>query len=79
MSADNGVRMSIGSFWFPYDERICVVARPWERDVALIDPVDFELIGTVEVGGRPSSAVVLRDGRVFARDAYAGLLLRSAT
>jgi len=69
-------RQFIGTFWFPSDERVCVVARPFSGDVVLLDPSSFEVIRTVRTRQQPLDAVVLHDGAVIARDWQSRRVLR---
>lgn len=63
-----GMRHFIGSFWFPPNEEVCVVARPFAGDVVLVDPTSFQIVETVRLGDQPLDAVLLRDRTVIARD-----------
>jgi hypothetical protein len=67
----------IGTFWFPQDERVCVVPRPFSGDVAFIDPHDFSIIDTVKTGSQPLEAVLLADGTLLARDWKSRALLKA--
>ena len=63
----SGMGKFIGSFWFPHDERFCLVPRPFSGDVAIIDPNTFATVRTVPLPEQPLDAVVAR-GEVIARD-----------
>jgi hypothetical protein len=65
----------IGDFWFPLDEHVCIVPRPFSGDVLLIDPSSFEPTGSVQTGGQPLEGVLLHDGRIIARDWHTRRLL----
>ena len=67
----------IGTFWFPLDERVCLVPRPMSGDVVFIDPATFEVIGSVNTGQQPLDAVMIGDGTVLARDWQSRTLLRA--
>jgi hypothetical protein len=58
----------VGDFWFPLDERVCVVPRPMSGDIVFVDASTFEVIGSVKTRRQPLDAVLLRDGTVLARD-----------
>lgn len=45
--------------------------------MAFVDPISFELTGELSLDGRPTDAVLLDDGRLFARDEFSGLLLET--
>ena len=70
-----GGRQFVGSFSLPWDERACVVARPFSGDVVVVDTVTFDVVGRVRLGDQPIDAVLLGDGRVVARDWDTGRLL----
>lgn len=74
----DGMGKYIGSFWFPSQENVCVVARPFSGDVVLVDPGLFRVLETVPLGGKPLDAVLLRDGTVIARDWENNQLLRAS-
>ncbi|MFN8037191.1 MAG: hypothetical protein U0V73_14785 [Acidimicrobiia bacterium] len=76
-TSEERVRLFIGGFWFPLDERVCVVARPFSGDVLLIDPTSFETIGSVHLGEQPVDAVLCADGTLVARDWKSRRVLRS--
>jgi hypothetical protein len=63
-----GVAHFIGAPSMPWDERCCVVPRPYKRDVLFIDTRDFRLIDILPMGGHPLGAVLLNDGTVVGRD-----------
>jgi hypothetical protein len=65
----------IGSIHFNADESLCAVPRAQLGDVLLIDTESFRTRRRVIMGGDPFEAVVLRDGRVFARSIGTGRLL----
>jgi hypothetical protein len=79
LQGDDPVRHQfIGSFWFPPDERLCAVPRPFSGDVLLIDPSTFAVVGQVQTGEEPLEAVVLGDGAVIARDWKSRRVIRVA-
>lgn len=70
-------REFIGTYWFPPDERVCVVPRPFTGDVAFLDPQRFIVTDNVRTGGQPLDAVLLGDGTVLARDWKTRTLLKA--
>jgi hypothetical protein len=65
----------VGSLSFTGKEGLCVVARPFSSDVALVDIPKMQAVSHVTVGGQPIQAIMLGDGRVLARDWQTGALL----
>lgn len=76
---DRGVRQFVGAFAFDADEAMIAVARPFSDDVAGIDPATLRMTHTCSTGDKsqPIEALVLRDGRVFARG-WKGAILRGS-
>jgi hypothetical protein len=74
--AATGTAQFIGEFEFNKDESLCVVARPFSGDVIALDTLTFEIRYHFMTGGQPLKAVLLKDGRVFARDWKTGALLK---
>jgi hypothetical protein len=75
LGADGNRREWIGRLHFNHDESLCVVPRPQREDVLLVDSESFSVQRIVHTGRDPFEAVVLRDGRVFARSVGTGELL----
>jgi hypothetical protein len=71
-----GAAQFIGEFEFNKDESLCAVARPFSGDVIALDILTFEIRYCCKTGGQPLKAVLLKDGRVFARDWKIGALLK---
>jgi hypothetical protein len=71
-----GTRQFIGSFAFDPDEKLCLVARPFSRDVVGIDPTTLQTRFRCALNGQPLEAMALPDGTVIARDWKSGALLR---
>jgi hypothetical protein len=71
-----GARQFIGEFWFDADETMCVVARPFSRDVLALSPHTLRSKFRCKLDGQPVEAVCLRDGSIVARDWKSGSLLR---
>jgi hypothetical protein len=74
-SGPGGSIKFVGSFSFAAKEGLCVVARPYSSDVAIVDMLKMQAITHVRVGGQPLQVVMLVDGTVFARDWHTGELL----
>lgn len=72
---ENTAAKFVGSVAFNADETICVVPRPFSGDVIGLDPNSFRIRFRAVLGMQPLEAVVLRNGRVFARDWQTGTLL----
>jgi hypothetical protein len=71
-----GARQFIGKFSFDAEESLCVVARPFSRDVIGLDPTTLQMRFRCDLDGQPIVAVALPDGSVNARDWKSGALLR---
>lgn len=71
-----GTRQFIGEFWFDADETICVVARPFSKDVIALSPDTLRPKFSCKLDGQPLEAMCLSDGSVVARDWKSGSLLR---
>jgi hypothetical protein len=74
--ATAGTRQFIGQFSFDPDESLCVVARPFFRDVLGLDPATLQTRFQCDLNGQPIEAIALPDGSVIARDWRSGELLR---
>lgn len=71
-----GTRQFVGGFSFGADEKLCLVARPFSRDVVGLDPTTLQTRFQCTLKGQPLEAMVLPDGSVIARDWKSGALLR---
>jgi hypothetical protein len=71
-----GTKQFIGQFSFDADESLCVVARPFSRDVLGLEPATLQTRFQCALDGQPIEAMALRDGSVSARDWKSGALLR---
>lgn len=75
-SAAAAAMQFIGQYSFDADERLCVVARPFSRDVIALDPRTLRTRFRCKLDGQPLEAVALPDRSVVARDWKSGALLR---
>jgi hypothetical protein len=75
-SAAGGTGQFIGRFAFDSDESMCVVARPYSRDIVALDPRTLRPRLRCRLEGQPLEAVALPDRSVVARDWQSGRLLR---
>jgi hypothetical protein len=75
--AANGTAMFVGDLWLPNSEEAMVLPRPGSGDVLILDPVTLGVRSTVTLGSQPLEAVLLRGGRVVARDWKTGDVLTS--
>lgn len=70
-----GTQQFIGGFSFAPDEDVCWVARPFSRDVLVIDTATLKPRRSSPVGGQPFDVAALGRGRFVARDWKTGALL----
>ena len=63
-----GTESFIGNFCFNADESVCVIARPFTRDVILIESDSLRRIDAVKLAGEPLDIALLADGTLVARD-----------
>jgi hypothetical protein len=71
-----GTNQFIGDVWFNRDDTMCVVARPFSRDVIIVDLENLKTRFQCQTGQQPLQAVALADGEVVARDWKTGSLLQ---
>lgn len=70
-----GTSAFIGEYWFNANETSCFVPRPFSGDVIEIDRTAMKIKSECKIGAQPLQAVVLSNGKVFARNWKDGALL----
>jgi hypothetical protein len=70
-----GTQAFIGEFCFDAEEKTCAIARPFSRDVIMLDADSMRPIGSTNLGGQPLAIGLLVDGILIARDWKTGDLL----
>jgi len=65
----------IGEYSFDVAESLCVVARPFSKDVVGLDPISMKIRWLCKLAGQPLEATVLPNKCVIARDWKSGALL----
>jgi hypothetical protein len=68
----DGIRRYVGNLFITRDETRCVVARPFNSDVAILTTDEYEIERTVPVPGSPYDVAMLSSGRVICRDGQTG-------
>lgn len=62
----------VGDFFFTPDEKFCVLARPYSKDVLLLDCENFKKVGEVKTKLQPLKAIALSNFKCIYRDWQTG-------
>ena len=73
--ADGTTQLFVGDYAFVPDADLCVVARPFSRDIVALDARTLKVVATVQVDGQPMEVAALPGGDVVAREWKTGVLL----
>src|SRR5579872_138364 len=68
----DGIGRYVGELFITRDETRCVVARPFNGEVAVITTDDYEIERTIPVPGKPYDVAMLTSGRVICREGETG-------